>query len=92
MNTSKFHYSLVLGRRTKGNVAWCFHSLLQVFERGFLQKISHFDEKEWPIKAMSITEPYRTYQKENEKVFNIITMIFKEHKFFKHRGFFTRPV
>ena len=30
--------SLLLGRRTKGNLAWCFHSFLQVFERGFLQK------------------------------------------------------
>ena len=30
--------SLLLGRRTKGNLAWCFHSFLQVSERGFLQK------------------------------------------------------
>ena len=30
--------SLLLGRRTKGNLAWCFHLFLQVFERGFLQK------------------------------------------------------
>ena len=37
--------SLLLGRRTKGNLAWCFHSFLQVFERGFLQKISYFDGK-----------------------------------------------
>ena len=43
--------SLLLGRRTKGNLAWCFHSFLQVFERGFLQKISHFDGKKWSIKA-----------------------------------------
>ena len=26
-----------------GNLACCFPSLLQVFERGFLQKIFHFD-------------------------------------------------
>ena len=38
--------SLLLGRRTKGNFACCFHSFLQVFERGFLQKISYFDWKE----------------------------------------------
>ena len=35
--------SLLLGRRTKGNLAWCFHSILQVFERGYLQKISYLD-------------------------------------------------
>ena len=44
--------SLSLGRRAvKGNLACCFHSFLQVFKRGFLQKISHFDGKEWPVKA-----------------------------------------
>ena len=43
--------SLLVGRRTKGNFACCFRSFLQVFERGFLQKISYFDGKEWPIKA-----------------------------------------
>ena len=43
--------SLLLGRRTKGNLASCFHPFLQVFERGFLQEISYFDGKEWPIKA-----------------------------------------
>ena len=35
MNTPK--RSLLLGRRTKENLARCFHSFLQVFERGFLQ-------------------------------------------------------
>ena len=43
--------SLFLGRRTKGNLAWCFHSFLQVLGRGFLQKITHFDGKEWPVIA-----------------------------------------
>ena len=43
--------SLILGRRTKGNLAWRFHSFLQVFERGFLQEISYFDGKELPIKT-----------------------------------------
>ena len=38
--------SLLLGRRTKGNLALCFHSFLQVFEGGFLQKISYFDGKD----------------------------------------------
>ena len=38
-------------RRTKGNLSGCFHSFLQVFERGFRQKISYFDGKELPIKA-----------------------------------------
>ena len=38
--------SLLLGRRTTGNLALCFHSFLQVFERGFLQKISNFDGKQ----------------------------------------------
>ena len=43
--------SLLLGRITKGNFACCFRSFLQVFESGFLRKVSYFDEKEWPIKA-----------------------------------------
>ena len=30
--------SLLLGRRTKGILAWCFLSFLQVFEKGILQK------------------------------------------------------
>ena len=38
--------SLLLLRRTKGNLAWCFHSFLQVFEKGFLLEISYFDGKE----------------------------------------------
>ena len=33
--------SSLLGRRTKGNLASCFHSIWQIFEKGFLQKISH---------------------------------------------------
>ena len=53
---------LLLGRRTKGNLAWCFHSFLQVFQRGFLEKRSYFDEKEWAIKAGLITEPNLTYR------------------------------
>ena len=40
MNTSKSH---LLVKRTRGNLTWHFHSILQVFERGFLQKISNFD-------------------------------------------------
>ena len=43
--------SLLIRRSKKGNLACCFDSFLQVFERGFLQKITHFDEKEGPIKA-----------------------------------------
>ena len=39
---------LLLGRRTKGNLACCFHSFLQVI-RGFLQNVSHLDVKEWFI-------------------------------------------
>ena len=38
--------SSLLGRRTKGNLAWCSNSFFQVFERGFMQKISYFDGKE----------------------------------------------
>ena len=38
--------SLLLGRRAQQNLAWCFHSFLQVSENGFLQKISYFDGKE----------------------------------------------
>ena len=43
--------SFVLRRRTKGNLAWCFHSFLQVFKRSFLEKISFFNGKEWQIKT-----------------------------------------
>ena len=43
--------SLLLGKKTKGNLAWCFHSFLLVIEWGFLQKFSYFDRKEWQIKA-----------------------------------------
>ena len=43
--------SLLLGGRTKRSLARCFHSFLQVSERGFMQKISYFKGKEWPIKA-----------------------------------------
>ena len=45
--------SLLLGRRTKGNLASCLHSFFQVFEKGFLQKISYFNGKAWPIKAFA---------------------------------------
>ena len=54
--------SLLSGRRTKGNFACCFRLFLQVFERGFLQKISYFDGKDWLIKTEQITEPNFTYQ------------------------------
>ena len=39
-----------------------FTRFLQVFERGFLQKISYFDWKERPIKDGKITEPNLTYR------------------------------
>ena len=52
--------SLLLGRRTKGKLALCFHSFLQVFERVLLQKISYFDGKESPIKAGKVAEPNLT--------------------------------
>ena len=32
--------SFLLRRRTEGNLAWCFHSFLQVFERGFHKLLS----------------------------------------------------
>ena len=48
--------SLLLGRRLKRNLAWCFHSFLHIFERGFLQKISHFDGKEGPVKGRIVTD------------------------------------
>ena len=38
--------SLLLGRRTKCNLYYCFYSFLQVIERGLLQIISRFDERE----------------------------------------------
>ena len=54
------HVSLLIGRRTKGNFAF-FSSFLEFFERGFLQQISPFDGKEWPIKAEVITEQNWVY-------------------------------
>ena len=42
---------VIASKETKENIACCFHSFLQVFERGLMQKISHFDGKELPIKA-----------------------------------------
>ena len=33
---------LLLGMRSKGNLAWCSDTFWQVSERGFLQKISFF--------------------------------------------------
>ena len=57
------------GRGTKGNLAWYFNSFLQVFERGFLQEISYFNGKEWPIKAGWISEPYLIYQGWDKTVF-----------------------
>ena len=47
---------LLLGRRTKGYSACCFHPFLQDCEEGF------FDVKGQPIKAGQITEPNGTYQ------------------------------
>ena len=54
--------SLLSGRRRKGNFACCSARFLQVFERGFLQKISYFDGKKWPIKTRKITGPNLTYR------------------------------
>ena len=42
--------SLLLGRRTKGDLAGCFYSFLQVSESGFLQKIFHLDWKNGKLK------------------------------------------
>ena len=69
--------SLLLGRRTKGNFACYFRSFLQVFERGFLQKISYFDGKEFDISGI----------KQVKTVFNIIALIFRDQDFFKRRAF-----
>ena len=55
--------SLLLGRRTKENLARCFHSFLQVFKMGVLQEIPYFDKKGGPIKAGYITEPNLTYRR-----------------------------
>ena len=43
-------------RRAKGDLACCFHTVLQVFELRFLQKICYFDGKEWLIKDGDITD------------------------------------
>ena len=52
---------ILIAKKTKGNFAFCFHSFLQVFERVFLQKTSHINEKEWPIKVGKISEPNKIY-------------------------------
>ena len=48
MNTFKSHYCQE-GEQREILLAVFVH--LQVFKRGFLQKISYFDGKEWPIKT-----------------------------------------
>ena len=49
MNTVKCYYCW---EREQSEILLLYcHSVLQVLARGFLQKISHFDGKEWPIKA-----------------------------------------
>ena len=42
------HIQVSLGRRTKGNLACCFHSF---FGKEVSAETSYFDGKEWPIKA-----------------------------------------
>ena len=49
--------SLLTMKENNGKSFLCFHSFLQ----GLLEKISHFDGKEWPIKAGQVTEPNSTY-------------------------------
>ena len=59
----------------------------------FLQKISFFNGKGWPIKAKQITESNLTYRGSKKTVFNIIALIFREQDFFKLRVFLlTHPV
>ena len=40
-----------MNRRTKGNLAYNFHSFCRMLKLGFLQEFSRFDGNEWPIKA-----------------------------------------
>ena len=47
----------IVARKEKGKFACRFHSFLQVFERGFLQKISHVDEEEWQITVTLLVAP-----------------------------------
>ena len=43
--------SSLLGWRTKRNLAWCFHSFLQVFKKGFCRKSPILmGRNEWPIR------------------------------------------
>ena len=48
--------SLLLGRRGKGNLPVFFTHFCRFFVRGFLQKISHFDGKDWlwPSKLLNL--------------------------------------
>ena len=63
-----------------------FSLVLQVFQQGFLQEISHFDGKEWPNKAGEITEPSWTYREQDKTVVNIISFDFRVAAFFKRPG------
>ena len=74
--------SSLLRRRTKGNFACCFHSFLQVFERGFLQKTPISTGRNDRLKRGKLLT-----------VFNIIALIFRDQEFFKRRAFLlTQPV
>ena len=85
--------SFLLRRRTKGNFACCFCSFLQVFKRGFLQKISSFNGKEWPIKAGKLRNLSWHIGDKQDCFFNIIALILRYQEFFKRRVFLlTRPL
>ena len=43
--------SLLPGRSAKGNLAWCLHSFLHVFQGISLQNVSQFNREELQIKG-----------------------------------------
>ena len=43
-------------KKNNGKFARCFHSILPVFKRGYLEQISHIDGKEWLIGIGYIAE------------------------------------
>ena len=46
------HQNVIIVRKeNKGKSVSCFHSFLEAVENAFLQKISHYDGKEEPVKV-----------------------------------------
>ena len=84
--------SLLLGKRPKANLAWCFHSFLQVWKGALRRKYFISTGRNGRLKLGKLLNLIgRTRNKTNKIAFNIITMIFREDNFFKRQPLFDSP-